>query len=120
MIPLAGRGQSKTFTLRTDILDSMIFELRKGRACDTALNFALQTIESKNNLIHGQDKIIELRGQEIENYRLLDANWSARLTNQAELESLERSKLKTKLRKQRKIIFGEAVGIIALLAVIVL
>jgi len=98
----------------------LIYEVRKGRACDTALNFALQTIEAKNSLIDGQGKIIELMGQEIENYRLLDANWSARLTNQAELSSIERQKLRHKVRKRGKIIFGQSVGIGVLIALLLL
>ena len=98
----------------------MIYEVRKGRACDTALNFALQTIEAKNNLIDGQSKIIELRAKEIANYRLLDANWSQRLTNQAELSSIERQKLRNKVRKRGKIIFGQSVGIGVLIALLLL
>jgi hypothetical protein len=120
MIPLAGRGQSKTFTLPIAIVDSLIFETRKGRACDTALNFALQTIQAKNSLIDGQGKIIELRAKEIGLLKELDANWSARLTNQAELSSIERQKLRNKVRKLGRIIFGESVGIGVLLALLLL
>lgn len=119
LIPLHGRGQSATFTLPTYVLDSMIWEVQKGRACDTALNFALQTIESKNVLIDGQGKIIELRDQQIENYALLDANWSARLQNQTELFQIERSNLKQKIRKRNKILVGQGLVIAILLALIV-
>lgn len=97
----------------------MIWEVQKGRACDTALNFALQTIESKNVLIDGQGKIIELRDQQIENYALLDANWSARLQNQTELFQIERSNLKQKIRKRNKILVGQGLVIAILLALIV-
>lgn len=97
----------------------MIFEVRKGRQCDTAMNFALQSIESKNVLIDGQGKIIELRGQQIENYALLDQNWSLRLTNQSDLFMIEKSNLKKKIKKHRKIIVGQGLVIAILLALIV-
>lgn len=118
VIPLAGQAQSKTFTLPTVIVDSMIFEVRKGRECDTALNFALQTIEAKNSLIHGQGKIIELRGKQIENYALLDANWSERMSNLTETHSLDKAKLKAEKKKLRKIIFGESLAIIVLVVLL--
>jgi hypothetical protein len=93
---------------------------QKSKACDTALNFALQTIEAKNSLIDGQSKLIALRGIEIENYRLLDANWSARLTNQNELFQIQREKDRYKIKKQRKTIFGLSGGIVILVAILVL
>jgi len=71
--------------------------------------------------IYPSGKIIEIRGQRIENYRLLDENWSDRLTNQVELSTIEKSKLKEKAKKRGRIILLESgllVGLLTLLIVI--
>lgn len=97
----------------------MIWEVQKGRACDTALNFALQSIEAKNVLIDGQRKLIDLRGKQIENYALLDANWSARLQNSNDLFQIEKSNLKQKIKRRNKFIAGQGLVIAILVGLIV-
>lgn len=111
--------QAQTYTLPTVLVDSMIWEVQKGRACDTALNFALQSIEAKNVLIDGQGKLIELRGRQIATLTELDQTWQMRMDNQADLFFIEKSKLKQQKRKWLKIALSEA-GLIALLLAVFL
>ena len=98
----------------------MIFEVSKGRECASALTASLQAITALQISECEKVRLIELQASQLENYRLLDANWSARLTNQAELSSIERQKLRNKVRKRGRIIFGESVGIGVFLALLLL
>lgn len=85
---------------------------QKSKACDTALNFALQTIQQKDALIAGQGKLIDLRGKEVANLTELDRNSQLQRENLVNTFNLEKSKLKAQKQKWRRVAFGQAVVIV--------
>ena len=114
------QAQSPSFTLPTSVLDSMVWEVRKGRQCDTALNFALQTIEQKNALIAGQGKLIDLRAKEVATLQELDRNSGLQRDNLEKTFNLDKSILKTKIKKKNRTILGLSGLSAVLLAILIL
>lgn len=92
----------------------MIFEVRKGRECSVALTASLERITALENLNHSQGQLIEIRGQEIARLKELDGIFTLRLSNQSELFQIEKSKLRAKIKKRNRIIFGQAAAIVVL------
>lgn len=118
---LSGTAYSQEYyRIEVGKLDTLFFYALKGKSCDS-LKISLQdALTAKDAQLQAQGKIIELRGLQIENYALLDANWSARLTNQAEAFQIEKAEQKQKVKKQRKQIFGLSGVSLILLAILVL
>lgn len=113
------QSYAQLYTLKVSQFDSLIWMAHKSKACDTALNFALQTIEAKNSLIHGQGKIIELRGSQIATLQELDGNWSSRMQNAQDLYFLDKSILKAKIKRKNKTILGlSGISLILLLGLV--
>lgn len=92
---------------------------QKSKTCDSALNFALETLKAKDALVEGQGKLIELRGKEVAALKELDANWELRLDNTNKAFLIQKSELRKKVKKRNRIIFAES-GLIGLLVLILL
>lgn len=115
---LYGQTQSQNFTLPSAVLDSMIFEVRKGRECSLALVASIEAITALQISEGQKGRLIELQASQLENYRLLDANSEARMQNQTELFMIDRQKQKAKLKKRGRIILGQSVAIVVLVVLI--
>lgn len=100
-------------------LDTLFFYALKGKSCDSLKNSLQTALDAQEAQLQAQGKLIDLRGQQIENYALLDANWAARMQNANDLYQIDKHKIKTKLKKARKIAIGEG-GIICLLLAVML
>ena len=110
-----GQGLCQSFTVPTVILDSMIFEVRKGRACDT--------------LQRAQAKELELQGKELiqtnASLTLLRAISATQTLEASELrQSLEASKeagrLKEKKARKSGRLQGLSIGGLAVILVLLL
>lgn len=97
----------------------MIFEVKKGRTCADALNSALETLKEKDSVIHGQGKLIELRGKEMASLKELDRNSGLQRDNLVKTHEVDKSLLKTKVRKRGRIIAGQS-GLIAILFLVLI
>lgn len=98
----------------------MIFEVRKGRVCDSLQNAQSRLILATQEQLSTRDKVIALQDAKIENLGLISQTWEKRYDSAQELYSIDKSRMKTKLRKRGRIIFGESVGIAVLLVVFLL
>lgn len=111
---------SKLYCLPEAQFDTIAYYAIKYHSCDTTLRTHLQAITALQISDHEKGRLIDLQSSQLENYRLLDANWSARLTNQNELFQIQREKDRQKIKKRNRIIVGEGLGILLLLALILL
>jgi hypothetical protein len=114
-IPLFGQS----YIIKVSQLDSLLWMAQKSKTCDSALNFALETIKAKDALVEGQGKLIDLRGKEVATLKELDANWELRLDNTNKAFLIQKSELKQKVRRKNKVILAES-GLIGLLLLILL
>ena len=109
---------SQNFTLPSVVVDSMIFEVRKGRACDSLQKAQLRLILATQEQLSSRDKVIALQDRQIENYGLIQETWEKRFTNAQELYTIEKSSLRQKVKKRNKLIVGQSLVIAILVAVI--
>lgn len=110
---------SQSYTIKVSKLDSLIFYAKKGKFCDSLSETHLKAITALQISDSQKGKVIELQSSLIENYRILDANWSESLQNQADLFLIEKSKLRSQKRKWLRISIAEA-GLIAVLLIALL
>jgi len=111
-------GRSQTFTLPTSVLDSLIFEVRKGRMCDSLQESQSRLILATQEQLLTRDKVIALQGTQIENSAFIQATWEKRYDNAQELYQIDKQELKHKIRKRNRIILGESAIILLLLFLI--
>lgn len=118
-MPSKGYTQIKTFPVPVGILDTMLFEIERGRSCDSlqkALNFEILAL---NAVSLSKDKAITLQKGQIQTYAVLEGNLRDQMQNQVDLFQIERSNLKQKIRKRNKILVGQGLVIAILVALIV-
>lgn len=114
------QSYAQSYTLKVSQFDSLIWLAKKGKFCDTLSKTHLNRITALENLTLTQGALIELRGREVAKLKELDSNWSDRLTNQNDLFQIEKSTLKTRIRKRNKIIVAETTVIGVLLLILLL
>lgn len=101
-------------------LDTLIFIAIKYKGLDSAFNASLAALEALQASNSHKDGIIHLQGDQLTAYANLTENLKAQNLTQNELFFIDKARLKTTIRKQRKIIVGEGLGILLLLALILL
>jgi hypothetical protein len=101
-------------------LDSLLFLAEKYLYADSALNSATASIQALRQAISEKTDIVTIQGEQLKNYLILIDGLKDTITNDRELAMIERAELRTTIRKQRKLIIGEGLGILLLLALILL
>lgn len=101
-------------------LDTLIFIAIKYKGLDSAYNASLAALEALQASNSHKDGIIHLQGSQLTAYANLTENLKAQNLTQNELFFIDKARLKTTIRKQRKVIIGEGLGILLLLALILL
>ena len=84
----------------------MTFEVRRGRECSAlvdGLNFEILAIKA---VTLSQDKAITLQKDQIQSYAVLEGNLKAQNQNQADLFFIEKSELRTKIKRKNRQILG--------------
>jgi hypothetical protein len=116
---LCVEGLSQTFTLPTVILDSMIFEVRKGRACDTVMHKQEVELQKLGAELLANGKAIILLTKE-------SSELSGLLKNCEELGALavkefrlEKRKLLVKIRKLIRVVILEGGVIVVMIILLV-
>lgn len=101
-------------------LDSLLFLAEKYLYADSALNVATASIRDLQQAISEKSEVVTLQGQQLKNYLILIEALKDTITNDRELAMVERAELRQTIKSQRKIILGEGLGILLLLALILL
>ncbi len=119
-MPSEGYTQIKTFPVPVGVLDTMIFEIERGRACDSLQKAQLQLITASQVELLAQGRVIVLQTEQVANLKALSGAKDKQLQNANDLFLIEKSELKQKVKNQRRTIFGLSGGILVLVALIIL
>jgi len=118
---MSGTVYSQTYyRIRTGAFDSLAFLAQKGKICDSLSETHLKAITALQISDQQKGQVIALQSSQLENYRILDANWSASMQNQADLFLIDKAQMRTKLKKRSLIIVGQSGIIVVLLAIVLL
>lgn len=113
-----GSAYCQSFTLPTKILDSLIWETRKGRSCDTLQRIQMAEIIALQNLQMASGAVIRIQRQQI---TLLDSLLLSKAREQEvnrNIHRLEKRGLINDLRRLKLVAIGE--GVLVVLLVILL
>lgn len=119
-MPSKGYTQIKTFPVPVGVLDTMIFEIERGRACDSLQKAQLRLILATQEELSSQGKVIVLQTEQVANLKALSGAKDKQLQNANDLFLIEKSELKQKVKKQRRAIFGLSGITLILVAILVL
>lgn len=108
-------ASSQTYTLPYEIIDSMIYEVKKGRACDSLQKAQYTEITKLNEESMKKDGVIHLQSTENENLSFLLNNANSYSDRKEKEHKIDKNALKTKIKGLTKIIFGETVFVILLI-----
>lgn len=97
----------------------MAFEVHKGRSCEVLKDSLEIRVLSLSDINLQKDTRITGLVAQVANVKALEASWSDRMDNANKLFAIERSSLKTKIKKKNKIIVG-SFGVIAVLVAVIL
>ncbi len=110
---------SQNFTIRTDILDSMIWEVKRGRSCDTLQQTQKIVIQKQGaELIANGDAIIILKSESSKLDALLKNCEALGVLNQEKF-TIQKDSFKDKIKKLIRIIVVEGVVIVVMIILLV-
>jgi hypothetical protein len=109
---------SQSFILPTKILDSLIFEAKKGRECDSLQRKQALEIKALDNELLASKEIIKLKTTENEQFSIIIVSLNNTLSLKAKESEIEKSKLKTRIRHLWVTVVSEGAVIILLILII--
>ena len=110
----------QTFTLPSDIFDRMVFEVRKGRVCDTLQRAQQIEINAITAQLTTQGKIISLKDTEVDQLKAFIGSQSNELLAVKDLYGLEKARLKNKLKRLWRVVVIESGAIVVILVVLII
>lgn len=105
---------AQTYPIPVKILDSLIFETRKGRAADTVIHAQTAEISALTSQVKAQVDVIALLQTENSQLEALSLTLQQRFENERQLDRNKIDRLKIKLRKGWKVVILEG-GVIVVL-----
>lgn len=112
------QANSQNFTLPIKIVDSLIFEVKKGRSCDTLQQKQLLEIKALGDELIANGKVIELKTTENQQQSLIISSLNSTISLMSEKSDLEKDKLKTRIRHLWAAILSEGAIIVLLILII--
>lgn len=116
----ASKADSLTYATPVNYFDSLTYETRLGRSCAELSASQDSLIQAQSLELIAGDKLTKLQGAQIANFEFRNDQQNARFDNAQELFTIEKSTLKTKVRKQKRTILGLSGLSAVLLAVLIL
>lgn len=111
-----GWGDLSAQTVLPDIIvDSMIFEVKKGRECNNLQASQAEVIKAQGEELLANGTLIKLSGNQIQTLESMVVNLKDQNKLQSERFSNKEKENKKKLRKRAVIILGQAVIIVLLI-----
>lgn len=108
-------AKSQSFTLPTSILDSMLWEVERGRSCDSLRLAQAKLINSQGKQLLSTEKELKLsQAKSVLQDSLLANEQNQRKLDQRQSD-LDKKVLKGKVKRRNKFIAIESIGIILLL-----
>lgn len=112
-VPLLTTAQ--TINLPVWVIDSAMFEIRKGRQCESVVKAQANEIEKQGKELLAKDVVIELQKDESKTLiGLVGVEKEDRIIDAKEHKN-EKQKLQRKVRKRNGIILVETIAIVVLL-----
>jgi hypothetical protein len=109
----------QTSTIPSVILDSLIYETKKGRECGNLSIKQQIEINAITAQLTTQGKIISLKDTEVDQLRAVVATQSNELLAVKDLHGLEKARLKAKLKRLWRVVIIEGAGVIILVVLII-
>ncbi len=116
---LCAQGLSQSFTLPTVIVDSMIFEVRKGRACDTVLRKQENEIQKLGAELVANGTLIVLQKKEVSQLEALLKNCEKLGALATQEFTIQKERLKDKIKKLIRVVILEG-GVIVVLVILLI
>lgn len=105
----------QNFTLPTVILDSLIFEVRKGRSCDSLQVLNERIIKSQGVQLLNQDALVKLTESKVKTLESLVSNAKEMQNLDFQQYAIDLGKEKRKKRKWIKVALVQTVVIVVLI-----
>jgi thioredoxin-related protein len=112
------QANSQNFILPTKIVDSLIFEVKKGRSCDTLQQKQLFEIKTLRDELIANGKVIKLKTTENEQLSFIISTLNTTISLSSERSEIEKEKLKTRIRHLWAAILSEGAIIVLLILII--
>lgn len=109
---------SQNFILPTKIVDSLIFEVKKGRSCDTLQQKQLLEIKALGDELIANGKVVELKTTENQQLSFIISTLNSTIALSSEKSDAEKEKLKTRIRHLWAAILSEGAIIVLLILII--
>lgn len=115
LVSTASFAQVPTYQIRVDVLDSMIFEVKRGRSCDSLQKAQLVVIEKQAQELLAGYEIIRLEQSQVKSMQAINASWESTVTAMNTKHEAEKGILKAKIRKLWRVIVAEGSVILIIL-----
>lgn len=115
----AGTALSQNYTLPSVLFDSLVFEVRKGRSCDSLNTLNERLIKSQGIQLVNYKELVKTSDGKIAALEALIFNYKESKELLTQQFALDKSKLEKKIKKRNKLIIGEG-GIILLLLIVLI
>ena len=109
---------SQSFTLPTKILDSLIFEVKKGRECDSLQQKQAFEIKMLENELLSSKEVIKLKTTENQQSSLIISSLNKTIALMSEKSDAEKARLKTRIRHLWTAVLSEGAIIVLLILII--
>jgi hypothetical protein len=104
-----GTALCQTYTLPSVLFDSMVFEVRRGRSCDSLQILNDRIIESQGTQLLNYDKLVKTMDAKVSTLEALVENRKEATEKLTQQFNQDRKALKRKVRIRNLVILGEAV-----------
>jgi hypothetical protein len=107
--------EGQGFPVPEKVFDAMVFEVRKGRVCDSLQREQAIQIADLNNLVSGHSRAIQLKDGENEALLFVISRWEREYELAKEIHDIDRKAFKSKIKQLFRVVFIEGAVIVVLL-----